>query len=230
MNHPPNKKKKQHDNPLLPEDGQIDERNLIDLEDAEEISFEDRVSMYWMENKGFIIGCISILVVVVVAYQGMRMYKDSVEQQLQADYAAAQASETLADFATEHSSKELGGFAALLTADEAYTAKDFSKALEFYTVAADVFSEPTLKGRAQLGQAFANYASGNTSEGLAQLNAITADAGLAEAVRAEAAYHLAVEADAEGNSAEFDSYAAQISEFTLAGQWQQRLSYYEQQR
>ena len=121
------------------------------------------------------------------------------------------------------------GFAALSTADVAYTAEDYPKALEFYNLAAAALAEPTLAGRAQLGQAFALYQNGSTDEGLAKLNAITADSSLAEAARAEAAYHLAIEADAAGNTAEFESFAAQINASPLAGQWQQRLSYYQQQ-
>ncbi len=226
MNHPP---KKKHKNPLMPEDDVVDERHLVDLEESAEISFEDRVSVYWIENKSFIIGCIIVLLFVVAGYQSMRIFKDRSEIAFQAEYAAAEANEALADFAKANSSKELGGFAALSTADAAYTDEDYAKALEFYNLAADALTEPALAGRAQLGQAFALYQNGSTDEGLAKLNAITADSSLAEAARAEAAYHLAIEADAAGNTAEFESFAAQINESPLAGQWQQRLSYYQQQ-
>lgn len=213
----------------MPEDDVIDERHLIDLEDSAEISFEDRVSIYWMENKGFIVGCITVLLLVVAGYQSMRIFKDRAELALQAEYAEADSSETLADFAKANTNKELGGFAALSTADDAYTAEEYETALEFYNLAAAALTEPTLAGRAQLGQAFALYQNGSTDEGLAKLNAITADSSLAEAARAEAAYHLAIEADTEGNTAEFESFAAQINDSAMAGAWQQRLSYYQQQ-
>jgi hypothetical protein len=182
-----------------------------------------------MENKGFIMGCITLLLVLVAGYQSMRIFKDRAEMALQAEYAEADSNKALADFAKAHANKELGGFAALTTADAAYTAEDFPKALEFYALAATALTEPTLAGRAHLGHAFALYYNGNTAEGLAKLNAITADSSLAEAARAEAAYHLAVEADAAGNKAEFESFAAQITNSPQAGQWQQRLSYYQQQ-
>ena len=226
MNHP---QKKKRNDPLMPEDNVVDERHLVDLEDSAEISFEDRVNVYLMENKSFIIGCITVLLLVVVGYQSMRIFKDRAEAALQSEYATADSDDTLAEFATDNSSKQIGGFAALSTADIAYSDEDYAKALEFYTLAAAALEEPTLAGRAQLGLAFANYQSGNTAEGLAKLNAITADSNLADATRAEAAYHLAIEADAAGNSAEFESFAAQINNSPMAGQWQERLSYYQQQ-
>ena len=39
--------------PTLPEEQQnlVDERNLVDVQESEEISVEDRITMYWMENK-----------------------------------------------------------------------------------------------------------------------------------------------------------------------------------
>ena len=225
MNHP---QKKKHSDPLLPKDNQVDERHLIDLEDSADISFEDRFSIYWMENKAFILGCIGVLMLVIIGYQSMRIYKDQAELQLQAEYSDADKNDTLADFAKSNDNKDLGAFAALITADEAFTAKDYSKALEFYSIAADSLSDNILIGRAQLGQAFALFHSGSEAEGLAKLNAISTDSSLAEAARAEAAYHLAVEADLAGRSDEYDSYAAQINSSPLAGQWQQRLNYYQQ--
>lgn len=214
----------------MPEDDVVDERHLVELEESVEISFEDRASVYWIENKSFIIGCITVLFLVVAGYQSMRIFKDRAEVAFQAEYAEAEANEALADFAIANSNKELGGFAALSTADAAYTAEDYAKALEFYNLAASALTDPALAGRAQLGQAFALYQTGSTDEGLAKLNAITADTSLAEGARAEAAYHLAVEADTTGNTAEFESFAAQINDSALAGPWQQRLAYYQQQQ
>ncbi|MDP4879176.1 MAG: hypothetical protein NWR36_04775, partial [Opitutales bacterium] len=150
MNHPKQNKSK---NPTLPDDQQIDERNLIDLEDSEDISIEDRISMYWMENKGFITGCVTVLALIIIAFNGMRMYKDHAVKQLQANYAEAQAADTLADFAKANSNKELGGLAALTTADAAFEAEEFTKALEFYQIASSALADNILAGRAALGEA-----------------------------------------------------------------------------
>jgi len=227
MNHPKNKKVK---NPTLPDDAQVDERNLIGLEDSVDISIEDRISMYWMENKGFISACVAVLALFIIALNGMRMYKTHSESQLQADYAAAQSGGTLTDFAAANSNKALGGLAALTSGDEAYEAAEYEKALELYLLATDGFADNILAGRAALGQAFALYHTGKTAEALAKLNAITANSSLPESARAEAAYHLAIDADVAGKSDEFDSLVAQINAMELAGPWQQRLSFYQQQQ
>ena len=220
MNHPP---KKKHKNPLLPDDKQVDERNFIDLEDSASLSFEDRLNIYWNENKSFLIGCIFALMLVIVGYQSMRILKERAEAALRDEYSEAYENGTLAEFARTHTDKALGGFAALRIADKAYEKKDYEEALEFYTQAVSVLEEPILAGRARIGQAFALYSTGKTAEGLAQLDAITSDNTLAESIRAEAAYHLAIEAHTAGHTEKYSSYAAQINDSEFAGQWQQRL-------
>lgn len=228
MNRPQKNKIK---NPTLPEDQQdlVDERNLVDVEESEEISVEDRISMYWMENKGFISACIFVLALCIIAFNGMRMYKGHADAKIQAAYAEAVENDTLADFAQANSNKDLGGLAALTVADQAYTAGEFEKALNFYRIAVDALADNILAGRARLGQAFANFYHGNKEAALSQLVEIATDSSLAEVARAEAAYHLAVEADVAGRTEEYDRYVAQIQASPIATQWQQRLAMYEQQ-
>ena len=228
MNRP---QKNKINNPTLPEEqqGLVDERNLIDVQESEEISIEDRISMYWMENKGFISSCILVLALFITGFNGMRMYQSHAESTLQIAYAKALANETIADFAQANSKKDLGGLAALKVADQAYSAKEFEKALNFYSIASNALATNFLAGRSLLGQAFANFYMGNEETALAQLANIAANSDLAEAARAEAAYHLAVEADVADRSEEYDKYIAQIQASLIATQWQQRVAVYEQQ-
>lgn len=225
MNRP---KKSKNKNPLLPEEQEVDERNLIDLEESAEISFEDRVNLYWMENKGFVVMCIIAVFVAVVGFQGARLFMDAKSQAHRAEFADARSTETLDAFAKANQDSPLGGFAALDTADKAYTEGEYAKAVEFYAIASTAFEKNFLQGRALLGQAFAKFQSGDESGGLAQLSAIAANSELPEACRAEAAYHLAVEADVAGRTEEFESYSDQIADLGRAVQWQQRLSFYEE--
>lgn len=227
MNRP---QKKKNQDPLLPEESNVvDERNLIDTEESVELTIEDKVALYWMENKGFIIMSFIALAAVLVGINGVKMYGESAQKKLQAAYAEARSSETLDQFAQANADKELGGFAALTVADEAYNAEEFGKAQEYYGIAANALEGNILAGRAQLGVAFAQYNGDDTEQAIATLNAIAADTKLANAVRAEAAYHLAVDAYAAGNTDAFDSYVAQIETTDQSGQWQQRINYYIQQ-
>ena len=228
MNRP---QKNKINNPTLPEDRQdlVDERNLVDVEESKEISVEDRISMYWMENKSFIGSYIFVLALFIIGFNGIRMYQSHAEVELQIAYAEAIANETIADFAQANSNKDLGGLAALTVADQAYSDKEFEKALNFYSIAAEALSTNFLAGRALLGQAFANFYMGNEEAALAQLAEIAANGSLAEVACAEAAYHLAVEADVADRSEEYDRYVAQIQASPIATQWQQRVSMYEQQ-
>lgn len=227
MNRP---KKNNITNPTLPDDQQPDERHLIDAEESAKVSLEDRIHLYWMENKGFITACITVLALLIIGFNGMKIYVGYAQDKIQSAYAEAKASDTLAAFATAHSNKPLGGLAALQVADTAYTAGEFATAAEFYGIALRAVENDILLGRATIGQAFATFYLSDPDKGLAQLRAIAADNTLPEAIRAEAAYHLAIEADVSGDVNAFENYATQVSSSSTSGQWQQRMQIYQQQR
>lgn len=227
MNRP---KKNKISNPTLPDDHQVDERNLIDAEASEEVSFEDRIHLYWMDNKGFILGCIAVLALLIIGFNGMKIYVAYAEDKIQSAYAAASAENGLDDFAKAHADKTLGGIAALEVADDAYASEKYDNAIEFYGIALDSLENDVLLGRARIGHAFATYYNGEPDKGLDQLRALAANAELPEAIRAEAAYHLAINADVNGDEAAFENYAGQVASHSTAGQWQRRMELYQQQR
>ncbi|HKK17161.1 MAG TPA: hypothetical protein VJ952_00655 [Opitutales bacterium] len=223
------KKNKIH-NPTLPENMQADDRHLIDAEESEDISFEDRLHLYWMDNKGFITGCITVLALVIIGFNGMKIYVSYAEDKIQSAYNEAVADDSLASFAREYSDKALGGIAALDVADTAFSSEDYTTAVEYYAMAQDALENDILLGRAKIGHAFATYYNGETENGLARLREIAADNSLPEAIRSEAAYHLAVQADVSGDTTAFENYAAQIAGSSSAGQWQQRMQVYQRQQ
>jgi predicted negative regulator of RcsB-dependent stress response len=227
MNRP--KKNKIH-NDTLPDDMQADDRHLIDTEESEEISFEDRIHLYWMENKGFITGCITVLALAIIGFNGAKMYVSYAQSEVQSAYAEAMANGALEVFAKEYGDKALGGVAALDVADSAYTAEAYERAEEYYAIALNALENDILLGRAKIGLAFANYYNGKTDEGLAQLRSVAADNSLPEPIRSEAAYHLAVHADVSGDETSFENYAEQVAASNSAGQWQQRMQVYRQQQ
>lgn len=227
MNRP---KKQKVQNPTLPEDQQVDERHLIDTEESEDISFEDRIHLYWMENKGFISGCVLVLALAIIGFNGMKIYVSHAESEIQSAYAEAMAGGNLEAFARDYSNKALGGLAALEVADAAYAAEDYVKAAEYYAMVPDAMENDILLGRARVGLAFATFYKGENEKGMAQLREIASDNSLPSAIRAEAAYHLAVHADVSGDETAFENYAQQVANSSAAGQWQQRMQIYRQQR
>lgn len=227
MNRP---KKNKDTNPTLPKNAGVDERNLIDTEESDDISIEDRIHLYWMENKGFITGCVLVLALAIIGINGMRIYKSHAESSIQLAYANARAESTLANFAQEYDDTTLGGFAALSVADDHYAAGDYAPAIEYYEIAVEALNHDLLDGRAQLGLAFAIFRNGDASKGLALLEALADDADIPEPIRQEAAYHLAIEADVDGDTEAFKKYSMQLTESGVGGPWQQRMQLYQQQR
>ena len=168
---------------------------MIDLDDSVELSFEDRVQIYWLENRSFIYGCITLLLIILVGYQSLRILKNHRATELQDAYIeATESTEMLAEFAQGNSDTKLGGFAALLAGDSAYSDGDYELAVKYYDLAAESLADNFLSGRAQIGSAFAHFYSGLEEEAIGKLKMISANNALPETIRTEAAYHLAVNA------------------------------------
>lgn len=217
-------------NPTLPKDQQVDERHLIDAEDSADISIEDRIHLYWMENRSFIAGCILLLALVIIGFNGYRIYDGYAASKIQAAFSEAKAAGELESFAQAYSNQPLGGVAAVSVADNAYETGDFAAAAEFYAIAVNALNNDLLAGRARIGLAFATFQSGDELKGLSLLEAIAADATLPQPIWKEAAYHLAIEADMKRDEDGFQKYASQITDSGVAGPWSQRIRLYQPQR
>ena len=223
MKRPQHKKNK----PLSPdpkdEAADIDERNLIDAEESADIAFEERVSMYWMENKVFVSSCIAVLALVIIGVNGVRIYGDYAAEKQQSLYQEAKASNTLASYAIDYPTLDLGGFAALQAADAAYEAAAYDVARENYARAVTALKDPVLVSRAQLGHAFATNELGESEAARDELHALVAGPETAGIIRAEALYYLALHAHLENRDDDFANLAEQIEGLGQAGPWQQRL-------
>ena len=82
---------------------------------------------------------------------------------------------------------------------------------------------------AQLGEALAQYKSGDAETALTTLEALAANLSATEGIRAEAAYYLAITAFSEGRTDDFKNFADQVNSLEQARQWQQRLFAYSQE-
>jgi len=225
MAHRPQKKKKR--NPTLPEESDVDERSFVDTGESADLSLEDRFQIYWQENRGFIIGCIVLLVLFVGGYQGLSVYQDHRETQLQKAYANADSPEALNAFAKKRADTEIGAFASLRSADAAFEAGAFQKAERRYARAANALADTPMAGRAQLGQAFAIHEAGDREAGLEKLRSLLNNPEIPNGIRAEAAYHLALHAQAEGESDTFEQLRSRLENMEDGAQWAQAVSRYQ---
>jgi predicted negative regulator of RcsB-dependent stress response len=223
MKRPQQKKNKSLFPEAKDEAANIDERNLVDAEESAEIAIEERISMYWMENKAFVGGCIAVLALVIIGFNGLRIYGNYTTGQQQAHYLEAQAEDSLDRFAKEHADLELGGFAALRVADAAFEAGDFERAREHYALAAEALADSLLRNRARLSLAITIREAGDPEAARTELEALAADPAAAEILRAEAIYYLAVSAHLAGHAETLASLTEQIKGLAQAGPWQQRL-------
>ncbi len=228
MAHRPQKKKNQAP---LPEDeaaktDTLDERNLVDAEKSAELSFEDRVRMYWESNQGFIIACIALALVIILGYQGLGVYQETTQRNLQSAYAAISNTAERSEFARQNSGTRLGGVAALEVADEYFSSGDHNAAAEYYSLAAAALEGNLLVGRARVGAAISVYETGDSARATALLDAIVNDNTLAQAARSEAVFHLAVNAYAEGDFESFQAHAQRLDGFFHNEIWVERLAEY----
>ncbi|QTF92302.1 hypothetical protein, partial [Halomonas sp. BM-2019] len=185
----------------------VDERNLIDAAESASLSFEDRVRIYWDENRAFIIGSIVVLLVVVVGYQGLVAFQNIRERAVRDEFAlVGDDLDERKAFVERRGNTPQGGFAALSVA------------------AIEALRDSPLAGRAHMGRAISALRGGDVAEGEAMLKAIADNRDLPQAARAEAVFHLAIIALSQGDSAQLESRAAQLDAMPFAQVWQNRLA------
>jgi|GEM_PF-1172694 len=137
---------------------------------------------------------------------------------------AAASPEGLRGFAQENAGLQLGGVAWLQVADTAYEADQFSEAANAYEQSLKgLASGSVLANRAALGLAVSQLKSGAETQGRAGLAALADSSVVSVAVRAEAAYHLALFAHVAGDQEAFSQRATQLAQIDPTSLWNQRL-------
>jgi len=188
-------------------------------------SFEQKLNGFWVKNRKLVFLLCAVVVVVIVTREVSVLRAAQSRDRLAQRYAeAATTPEGLRRFAQENAGLQLGGVAWLQVADTAYEADQFSEAATAY--------EQSLKGlangsaladRAALGLAVSQLKSGSEAQGRAGLAALADSAIASVAVRAEAAYHLALFAHVAGDQESFAQRATQLAQIDPTSLWNQRL-------
>jgi len=188
-------------------------------------SFEQRLNGFWAKNRKLLVLLCAVIVVVIVAREVSVLSAAQSRERLAQRYAEAAATpEGLRRFAQENAGLQLGGVAWLQVADTAYEADQFSEAAAAYDQSLKGLANGSaLADRAALGLAVSQLKSGSEAQGRAGLAALADSASASVAVRAEAAYHLALFAHVAGDQESFSQRATQLAQIDPTSLWNQRL-------
>lgn len=199
-----------------------DDRNLVPVNETTALSFEDKVSVFWQNNRTLVLG-VCIAVIVMIAGKGAWDYIGRQrELDVQREYAAAKTPEQLKAFAESHAGHTLGAIAQLRMADDAYKAGKAADAVAAYDKAINALAGGPLAARAKVGRAMAKVQAGKASEGMSELKQLADDAKQLKPVRAEATYHLASLAAEAGNAAEVQKLSDQLMQIDPSSPWASR--------
>lgn len=190
-----------------------DERKTVILdEDLEGVEFEDKVWLYWIRNKNFILGTVAAAFIIVIGVQGWKLYVANKNAKLASEYEAASTPSQLEEFAKDNSGTKLAGVALIQNADGAYAEGKYDQAQKFYAQAQKDLSKTVLLGRAKLGEAVCMYISGDKEKSESALKSLFDDASIAQTYRAQAGYLLGLAQKQAGKIAEAKETLKKVSE------------------
>lgn len=199
-----------------------DDRNLVPTGPVDVDSFEAQLNAFWAKNRTLVLAVLAVVVAVLVGKGIVDQMARSKELKVQQAFAAATKPEEFKSFAAAHPGHPLAGVAQLRIADEAYLAGKSAEAQAAYDLAISALKEGPLAARAQLGRALAKAQGGKAAEASAELKQLAGDANQFNAIRAEAAYHLASLAAEAGDGAEVQKYSEQLMQIDPTSPWTQR--------
>jgi len=189
---------------------------------AAALSLEDKLQRLWAKNRELVVGLCVLVLLGIVGRAGWTYFTTQRELNVEREYAEATTHDGLQAFADAHADNPLGGIAELRLADEAYAAHQLTAALAGYDKAIATLKSPILVARAQLGSAIAKIESGQVADGEQGLRQLADDPKQFQALRAEAAYHLASLAAAAGQADQVKQFSEQLMQIDPSSPWTQR--------
>ncbi len=190
------------------------------LDDAfAEASVEEQLSVFWSRNKNFIIGGVSLFIIIVLGQQGFQYWTQKTKADLSASYAAAEEDVDKELFADRNSSTDLGGVAYIELADKAYEAGEFAKAQSLYEKSYSSFSYESLKGRSELGQGICKIQLDDNDGGVAALDSVSSNVNYTDVIRAEAYFQKSIVAWKQGDFVTMLSEQEALAELSNTGVW-----------
>jgi len=200
-----------------------DDRNVVAAgSPGTEVSFEESLYALWTKNGRFILIVIALGFVAIVGREVVTYMWKERERGISEAYGAADSTAKLKSFAAEHASHKLAGLAWMRIADEAYTARNFTEAIDAYGKAGPLLKDTPMADRAKIGAALSQCLGGDRPKGEAALKALADDITLMAPLRSEVRYHLATLAIGDGRIDDARKQLDDLAQTDLTGMWAQR--------
>jgi hypothetical protein len=199
-----------------------DDRNLVGVDATTAVTFEDKLHVFWKNNRNVVVVLCAAVVLAILGKGGWDYLSRQKEGEIEKSYVAAKTPEQLKAFVAANGNHTLGGIAQLRIADEAYAEGKSADAIASYDKAFGMLKTGPLATRARLGRALAKAQTSKTGEAAAELKQLADDTTQFKAVRAEAAYHLTSLAVDAGNAADAQKFVDQLNQIEPMGPWAQR--------
>jgi tetratricopeptide (TPR) repeat protein len=199
-----------------------DDRNVVAAGSGDvALSLEERVQIFWHENRKTVLLTIAAMLVVFVGKELVVLYLQERDRTIAAGFSAAgNDAAKLRTFANAHPEF---GLAWLALADEALKAGTYADAAADYQKAVDHLAGSPFAGRAAVGVAVSQALAGDRTKAEELLKKIAADQKQMNAARAEANLHLAVLAREAGRTKEAREFLIRIFVLDPQGALSQRI-------
>jgi hypothetical protein len=196
-----------------------DDRNLVPVDPAGALSFEDQAFLIWKKQRTFIIGTLVAVVALLIGWFAFQGIQESREAAVRTAFGQATTIDAKRTFAREHAGHALAGVALLAVADDSYAGERYEDAAREYASASAVLVEPLLLGRARIGEGAANLRTAQTAQGEQQLTKVAEDVGLLMSHRLQAWYLLASHAAGAGDPAKARDMIGRLKALDPASEW-----------
>lgn len=188
-----------------------------------EPTFEEKVQVFWIENKNTIILTCAFILAVLVGKELFLLYRDRHEKAIGVEFAAAESdSVKLTAFTAAHPDHKLAGLAWLALGDIAFKAGNYTDAAADYAKAVPLTAGTVFGGRARIGEAFSQSLGGDKTKAEESFKGIANDLTLSASTRSEARYNLAVLAAESGRAEDARKELDELQALDMQGMWLQR--------
>lgn len=186
------------------------------------LPFEDQIWLFWRNYNRHVILIIALLVLGFIGYQGISFYKTTQIKKLQNEYQTALDQGKEHVFAENNIKEPLAGTVFLAAADQFVKDSKYDEAILNYNKALVSLKSMPFGDRARFGIAYVKGMQGELGDSKDLFKELVNDNKVIGAIRAEAAYQMALINLSEKDYAKSKEFLDIISKIPNAGIWNQK--------